>query len=138
MGEKQQTKNRTDGQARLVNIAGWSGIRVIVLGSTKKLELRHTLGVTRELFGRLLDVSVRTVAEVESTSKKVEKLKRNYLQLKRLCDSLSEVVDEDSLGEWFNTPNSAFGDLKPLELIERGEIDRLWEMYFRLRSGIPG
>jgi hypothetical protein len=28
--------------------------------------------------------------------------------------------------------------LKPIEVIERGEIDRLWEMVYRLRSGIPG
>jgi hypothetical protein len=30
-----------------------------------------------------------------------------------------------------------FAGLKPLEVLERGEIDRLWEMYYRLRSGMP-
>jgi hypothetical protein len=36
-----------------------------------------------------------------------------------------------------DTPNDAFGGLKPLEVIERGEIDRLWNMIFYLESGVP-
>ena len=61
-----------------------------------------------------------------------------YKKLYRLCEALSEVADFDSLGVWFRTPNDAFDGLKPIEVIERGEIDRLWEMVFRLRSGMPG
>ena len=37
--------------------------------------------------------------------------------------------------EWLDTPNDAFDGLKPLEIIERGEIDRLWNMIFYLESG---
>jgi DNA-binding XRE family transcriptional regulator len=96
------------------------------------------LQMTREDFGRLVNVSVRAIADIESTMKKVDKLQRNYVEVKRLCDSLSEVVDLASLGQWFDTPNAAFGGSKPVEVIERGEIDRLWEMYYRLRSGTPG
>jgi hypothetical protein len=33
-------------------------------------------------------------------------------------------------------PNEALGGLKPLEVIERGEIDRLWDMIFCLESGV--
>jgi hypothetical protein len=33
---------------------------------------------------------------------------------------------------------AAFGELKPLEVIERGEIDRLWNMIFYLESGVAG
>jgi hypothetical protein len=36
------------------------------------------------------------------------------------------------------SPNEAFSGLKPIELIERGEIDRLWDTVYRLRSGMPG
>ena len=32
----------------------------------------------------------------------------------------------------------AFDGLKPLEVIERGEIDRLWNMIFYLESGVAG
>ncbi len=102
------------------------------------LELRYKLRMAREAFGRLVNVSVRTIADVETNQKKVTKLQRNYVEVARLCDSLSEIVDPASLGEWFDAPNDAFGGLKPIEVIERGEIDRLWEMFFRLRSGMPG
>jgi hypothetical protein len=68
----------------------------------------------------------------------VEKLRGPHNEVYRLCEALSEVVDPDSLGGWFAAPNDAFDGLKPIEMIERGEIDRLWEMVFRLRSGMPG
>ncbi|MFN5435134.1 MAG: hypothetical protein ACK5ES_11260, partial [Planctomyces sp.] len=90
------------------------------------------------LFSRLINVSERAIAEVESTHKRVDKLQRNYVEVKRLCDALSEVLEPSALGDWFNSAGEAFAGLKPIEVIERGEIDRLWEMLFRLRSGLPG
>ena len=56
----------------------------------------------------------------------------------RLVDSLREVVDPDSLGAWFKTPNEIFDGLKPIEVVERGEMDRLWELVYRLRVVLPG
>ena len=132
------TKTSRKSKARFVVIKGLHGVRVIKVGGESKLELRHKLGMPRESFGRLVNVSVRAIATVESKMEKVEKLQRNYVEVKRLCDALSEVVDPATLGDWFDTPNDAFGGLKPIEVIERGEIDKLWEMFYRLRSGIPG
>ena len=123
---------------RKIPVTGLGGVCVVDINGDVKLELRHQLKMAREPFGRLVNVSVRTIAEVESTQKSVEKLRRNYVEVKRLCDSLSEVVNSGHLGEWFDIPNQAFGELKPIEVIERGEIDRLWEMFYRLRSGMPG
>jgi Protein of unknown function (DUF2384) len=40
------------------------------------------------------------------------------------------------IAEWLSTPNEEFDGLKPLEVIERGEMDRLWDMIFYLESGI--
>jgi DNA-binding XRE family transcriptional regulator len=122
----------------VATIRGLHGVRVVTVNGETKLELRYMLGMAREVFGRLVNVSVRTIADVESNRKKVDKLQRNYVEVKRLCDSMSEVVAPHSLGEWFRNPNEAFGGLKPIEVIERGEIDRLWEMFYRLRSGMPG
>lgn len=53
-----------------------------------------------------------------------------------LMRALSEVIREDALEEWLKTANPAFGGLKPLEVIDRGESDRLWEMIYFLRSGV--
>jgi DNA-binding XRE family transcriptional regulator len=123
---------------QIVPIPGLHGVRIATVKGESLLELRYMLDMARESFGRLVNVSVRTIAEVESTRKKADKLQRNYIEVKRLCDSLKEVVDPSELGEWFDTPTDAFKGLKPIEVIERGEIDRLWEMYYRLRSGMPG
>jgi hypothetical protein len=42
------------------------------------------------------------------------------------------------MGEWFQQPNPAFDGLKPLEVVERGQIDRIWAMVYHLESGVPG
>ena len=135
---KKKTASTKKPAVRPVAIPGLHGVRVVTIKGETKLELRYRLGMAREAFGRLVNVSVRTIADVESNKKKVEKLQRNYVEVDRLCDSLSEVVDPECLGDWFNTPNDALGVLKPIEVIERGEIDQLWEMFYRLRSGMPG
>ncbi len=132
------SKTRRKSSVRAIAIPGLDGVRVVKVNGETKLELRNSLGMPREIFGRLVNVSVRTIADVESTQKKVEKLRRNYVEVKRLCDGLSEVVDPACLGDWLKAPNDALDGFKPIEIIERGEIDRLWEMFYRLRSGMPG
>ena len=61
---------------------------------------------------------------------------RRVKEVVRLQEWLAEVVGRDAIPHWLQTPNPAFGDLKPLEVIERGEIDRLWSMIFYLESGV--
>jgi len=50
--------------------------------------------------------------------------------------ALSEVIQSDAIGPWLEQPNNAFDGLKPIEVIERGEVDRIWQMIFYLRSGV--
>lgn len=51
--------------------------------------------------------------------------------LKDLLQSDDEVVS------WLETPNEAFEGSTPLQVIERGESDRIWRMIYFLRSGEP-
>ena len=51
-------------------------------------------------------------------------------------NALAEVVEPEMIGEWMKTPNEAFDGLKPLEVIERGEADRIWQMIYEMRSGV--
>ena len=92
----------------------------------------------RLVFGRVVNVSESTIAKVELQAEQVEKLRRPYNEIYRLVEALGEVVKPRELGAWFQTPNDAFGALKPLEVIERGDVHRVWEMIYRLRSGMPG
>ncbi len=57
-------------------------------------------------------------------------------EIERLQERLAEVVRAEAIPAWLDTPNPAFDDLKRLEVIERGEIDRLWNMIFYLESGV--
>lgn len=61
---------------------------------------------------------------------------RRIKELERFRARLAEVVAADAIPAWLDTPNEAFGGLKPLEVIGRGEIDRLWSMIFYLESGV--
>jgi len=114
------------------------GKGLLRLGKESKLELRDRLAMARPLFSRIVNVSERTIAKVESKAADAEKLKRPYNEVYRLVEELSDVVDQESLSHWFQTPNEMFDGFKPVEIIERGEIDRLWNMVFQLRSGMPG
>lgn len=119
-------------------IPGLKGKGLLRLGNESKLELRDRLSMPRPLFGRIVNVSERTIAKVESETDTAEKLKRPYNEVYRLLEALGDVVEVNSLGYWFQEPNDAFDGLKPMEVIERGEIDRLWNMVYELRSGMPG
>ncbi|MBX6313085.1 MAG: hypothetical protein IRY99_09260 [Isosphaeraceae bacterium] len=46
------------------------------------------------------------------------------------------MVKPRVIPEWLDTPNETFEGLKPVEVIERGEIDRLWNMVFYVESGV--
>ncbi len=61
---------------------------------------------------------------------------RRIKELDQFPDRLSEVVSPEAIPSWLDAPNDAFEGLKPLEVIERGEIDRLWDMIFYLESGV--
>ena len=119
-------------------IAGLNGQGLLRLGDKSLLELRDRLAMPRPMFGRIVNVSERTIADAEAGKDAAKKLRRTYNEVYRLWEALSDVVDAESLGLWFRTPNDAFDGLKPIEVIERGEIDRLWNMVFQLRSGMPG
>ena len=115
-----------------------SALRVEKVAKPKRvLSLRERLGVTREVFARLLPISVRSLADIETGKIPTKPVERRLTEIQRVVDALNEVVEEDVIGNWLQTPQQAFDGLKPLEVIERGEVDRIWQMIFFLRSGVP-
>jgi DNA-binding transcriptional regulator YiaG len=99
--------------------------------------LRKRLQLNQAVFARLLPVSVRTMASLESGSPPSEAVARRLSELHRLTNALSEVIRKETLGKWLQTPNKAFNGLKPIEVIDRGECDQIWSMIYFLRSGVP-
>jgi DNA-binding transcriptional regulator YiaG len=98
--------------------------------------VRSRLGLSRKLFSRLAGFSERAIADWEGGKALSEPGQRRIKELARFRDRLAEVVAADAIPAWLDAPNEAFGGLKPLEVIERGEIDRLWSMIFYLESGV--
>ena len=101
------------------------------------LRLRSRLGLNRETFARLLPVSTRSLATIEQGERPSEAVSRRLTEIRRVVDALSEVIDEETVGAWMAEPNDAFDGLKPIEVIERGEVDRIWRMVHYLESGVP-
>jgi hypothetical protein len=55
-----------------------------------------------------------------------------------LFDALAEIVPASQIGRGLDIPNLAFEGSTPLQVIERGESDRLWRMIWELRMGNSG
>lgn len=115
--------------------------RMGVLGARKALlvcDLRKELGLNRKVFSRLTGYSERAIADWESGKELGDASRQRMIEMRRLRDALVRVIKQEFIGEWLQTPNDAFEGLKPLEVIERGEVDRLWRMVYELESGMPG
>ncbi len=98
--------------------------------------VRGRLGLSRKLFSRLAGFSDRAIADWEGGKPVSEQGLRHIKELDHFRDRLSEFVQAEAIPTWLDTPNEAFDGLKPLEVIERGEIDRLWNMIFYLEPGV--
>jgi DNA-binding transcriptional regulator YiaG len=97
--------------------------------------LRDRLGMSQRVFARLMSISERSLAKYEKEDSYGEQIQRQVSSLSRLEAALARVIKPEVIGDWFQRPNPAFDGLKPLEVVERGEIDRLWAMIYQLESG---
>jgi DNA-binding transcriptional regulator YiaG len=100
--------------------------------------LRKALGINRKLFARLTGYSERAVAKWESGTKLAGATLQKMNEISRLQQALATVIKPEFVPQWLQLPNDGFGGLKPIEVVERGEVDRLWHMVFELESGMPG
>ncbi len=94
--------------------------------------------VTQETFTRLTGFSPRAVANWAQGQRPSASTQRRLTELKRLFKALEQLVTKEAIGPWLKEPNLAFDGSTPLQVIERGETDRLWRMIHELESGEPG
>ena len=100
--------------------------------------LRHELGLNRADFARLVGLSERSVATWEAGADLKESSLRTIVEIGRLYAKLRQsFASPEQLATWLKAPNKAFGGSQPLQVIERGEIDRVWRMIHFLESGAP-
>lgn len=91
-------------------------------------ELRQSLGLTRKLFSRLTGYSERAIAEWESGKEQSDSSRQRLTEILRLQRALLNVIPAEQIGTWLLLPNDSLDGFKPLEVIERGEIDRIWRL----------
>jgi DNA-binding transcriptional regulator YiaG len=101
------------------------------------VQVRQRLGVTRKVLSRMTGFSERAIADWDGGKPVSQAAVRKLKELERFQAQLAEVVNAGTIPEWLQTPNDAFDGLMPLEVMERGQMDRLWRMIFFLESGVP-
>lgn len=94
--------------------------------------LRASLGLTRKLFSRLTGYSERAIAEWEAGKEQSDSSRQRFTEIHRLHQALVEVLPSEQIGTWLLEPNDVLDRFKPLEVIERGEIDRIWRLLILL------
>jgi hypothetical protein len=109
----------------------------IATDGTDVSTLCETYGLKREDLGRLTGFSLRALADWAANKLPSQPAKRRLHEVRRLLDALSEVVKVKSIPQWLHKSNAAFDGMTPLQVIEVGEIDRLWAMVYDLESSDP-
>lgn len=98
--------------------------------------LRFSHHLTQATMARLLGVSLRTVTKLEKEGA-AGPLPRSAVEVQRLLEALSGIMHPEHVGTWLTEKNDAFQGAKPLELIEAGELDRVWALVHHVGSGEP-
>jgi DNA-binding transcriptional regulator YiaG len=101
-------------------------------------EIAEKFGLRQETLSRLTGFSLRAVAGWASGKKPSAPVQRALTEMDRLLDSLSRLMEPKQVGRWLKEPNSAFDGSTPVQVIERGQIDRIWRMLYFVESGEPG
>ena len=86
---------------------------------------------------RMTGFSLRAVSNWSQGSKPSSSTSRRLTEIKRLFAALENLVSPEAIGSWLKEPNPAFDGSTPLQVIERGESDRIWRMVYELESGEP-
>jgi DNA-binding transcriptional regulator YiaG len=117
--------------------AGLSAERALPQVFSEVRAVRQLYGLSQALKARLPDVSLRTVSGAESDAATPAQLRRNLTQASRLCEALADAMEPAFVGRRLDQPNEMLGGLKPIEAIERGQLDLVWQVAEGLRSGPP-
>ena len=93
--------------------------------------------ISYEALTRMTGFSLRAISNWSQGSKPSSSTARRLTEIKRLFATLENLVSPEAIGSWLKEPNPAFDGSTPLQVIERGESDRIWRMVYELESGEP-
>jgi transcriptional regulator with XRE-family HTH domain len=96
---------------------------------------KHSL--TQDTFTRLTGFSARAVRQWAKGRSPSSSTQRRLAEINRLFIALGRVISADRLGQWLQKPDGQFQGSTPLQVIERGEFDRIWRLLYEIESGQP-
>jgi hypothetical protein len=102
------------------------------------LHYRTAFRMRQPMVVRLTGFSPRSVAKWSEGVLPSPKQEKALVEMDRLLDGLARVMQPEQIGHWLKSPNPAFDGSTPLQVVERGELDRIWRMLYDLESGQPG
>jgi len=90
-------------------------------------DLRAVFRLSRERLARLIGVSAKTVErwEAKPTRPARDEIRARMAQLREIADLGAAVYTREGLADFLDAPLSEWGGLTALQLIERGEADRV-------------
>jgi transcriptional regulator with XRE-family HTH domain len=90
-------------------------------------DLRAAFRLSRERLARLLGVSAKTVErwEARPTRPARDETRTRMAQLREIAELGALVYGGERLGDFMTAPLAEFDGRTPLQLIERGEADRV-------------
>lgn len=94
-------------------------------------------GLARHDLTRLTGYSLRSVDQWATGDAPSAPARKQLREMERLFEALAGVMEIASVGVWLKAPNPAFAGSTPLQVIERGESDRLWRMIYEIQTGEP-
>ena len=100
--------------------------------------LSRTYHLSNEALSRVTGASPRTIAYWNSGMAPQRSSAQKLQEVTRLFDALADIIKANAIGAWLQRPNKQFDGSTPLQVIERGESDRLWRMIWQLREGNTG
>jgi hypothetical protein len=100
--------------------------------------LASDAGMNYDMLARALSVSRRSISGWLS-GQEPERINRVRInEFGRLVSELRSIIKPEKLKSWWNQPVANFGGSTPLQVLERGETDRLWRMIWQVREGNSG
>lgn len=97
---------------------------------------RESFGISRSDFARVVNLSERSLATHEKSAAVPPSVTRRIEEALRLLEALKEIIGKaETVTAWLTTKNRAFDNSTPLQVIEKGESDRLWQMVYEFRTG---
>ncbi|HYZ74010.1 MAG TPA: hypothetical protein VE641_13085 [Chthoniobacterales bacterium] len=100
--------------------------------------LASDAGMNYDMLAKALSVSRRSISGWLS-GQEPERINRVRInEFGRLVTELRTIIQPEKLKSWWNRPVANFGGSTPLQVLERGETDRIWRMIWEIREGNSG